>query len=372
MASAGGVGGAGGSGGGGNGAAGANGANGGVGGNAGSSKGCDSKSVDGKDSTGSVGAKSDSTTGAPSADKTACANDSAKANNVDGAKAKNGIDCEPAQKADLNGKMDAASVEQETTAKTDVAKAETAKTEVAKTETAKTETAKTDVQAASLADKVKEKAKEVVAKAVEMAEKVKEVYDAAVEKVETQKELAKLARDPQVAAMLDTLGFTEGTGLNYGKVVNGKVIGQNVKSMPYDTTITPGKKNVTTLDLTQHPNLSVRVRPGLVSSAAGRYQFLSRTWQETAQRLGLTNFNATSQDLAAVQKMKDRGMIGPLQNGDLRTAVNRGAGTWASLPEADGDGAYEGQNARAYESIERAYNDFLSEARHRAGMGDFN
>ena len=70
--------------------------------------------------------------------------------------------------------------------------------------------------------------------------------------------------------------------------------------------------------------------------------------------------------------MKERNMIQPLLDGDLQTAVNRGANEWASLPKADGNGVYAGQNARSFEAIERAYNGFLKDAEGRVQAGDLN
>ena len=278
---------------------------GGVGGSS-SKSGSGSNSVGGSNSAGSVGNKSSDSSKSNSVGKTDQSNKTAQTNNTDGANAKNGINREPQQKAELNSKPDAA--------KTDQKVAQT-KTETVKTAQVKAEKVKTDaVQTQSLTDKVKEKAKEVMAKVEKMTETVKKEFNKALEKVQKQKELATLASNPKVRAMLDTIGFTEGTGLNYGKVVNGTVIGQNKKTMGFDTTLTPGLKNVSTLDMSQHPNVKVQVNKNLVSSAAGRYQFLSGTWNNVSQKLGLTNFHATTQDLAAVQLMKDRNMTTAARN----------------------------------------------------------
>lgn len=319
---------------------------------------------------GGVGSKGSAdaskTGGATTVGKT---NETAKTNNADGAKAKAGIDREPAQKAELNAKADQKSVD----AKAETVKAETVKAETVKAETVKAETVKADQATASkVAETVKAAAKEFAAKATEVAATVKAEFAKAAEKVQKQKELAELARKPEVRAMLDTIGFTEGTGLNYGKVVNGEVIGQNKKDMGFDADLKPGAKNVTTLDMSKHPNVKVQVNKDIVSSAAGRYQFLSKTWNNLSTSLGLTNFHATTQDIAAVQLMKDRNMIEPLLRGDLKTAVTRGSGEWASLPKADGTGAYKGQKARSFEAIEQKYNDFLKEAEWKAMVNDFN
>jgi muramidase (phage lysozyme)/peptidoglycan hydrolase-like protein with peptidoglycan-binding domain len=167
-----------------------------------------------------------------------------------------------------------------------------------------------------------------------------------------------LARDPRVRAMLDVLGFTEGTGNNYGKVVNGTVL-----SAPGHPELV-GRRNISIDDFSRHPNIMVQVRPGLNSSAAGRYQFLSSTWRG----LGMPDFTPQSQDIAAVKLMQQRGMIEPLLRGDIRTAVFRGAPEWASLPKnAQNQGYYSGQSARTLHDILDVYTSSLR--RHQQGQG---
>ncbi|HEX7314731.1 MAG TPA: peptidoglycan-binding protein [Pyrinomonadaceae bacterium] len=161
----------------------------------------------------------------------------------------------------------------------------------------------------------------------------------------------ELVRDPRVRAMLDVLGFTEGTGDNYGRVVYGRVI-----RAPYNPELV-GQRNVVIDDFSRHPNILVQVAPGLRSTAAGRYQFLKGTWDG----LGMPDFSARSQDIAAVKLMQRRGMIEPLLRGDLRTAVFRGAPEWASLPTARGGSYYGGQPARSIEQIETRYRSSLAQ-----------
>ena len=154
-----------------------------------------------------------------------------------------------------------------------------------------------------------------------------------------------LVDDPRIKAFLDVLGFTEGTGNNYGKVVNGRVI-----SAPYNPELV-GKNNVSVTNLSRHPEILVQVNASIKSTAAGRYQFLSSTWEE----LNMNDFTARSQDVAAVKLMRRRRMIQPLLNGDLRTAVTRGAPEWASLPTASGGSYYGGQPSRTYREISAEY-----------------
>ena len=164
-----------------------------------------------------------------------------------------------------------------------------------------------------------------------------------------------LADDPRIKAFFEVLGFTEGTGNNYGKVVNGRVI-----SAPFNPELV-GQYNVSVTNLTRHPEILVQVAPGLRSTAAGRYQFLGSTWEE----LNMPNFNARSQDVGAVKLMKRRRMIEPLLSGDLRTAVTRGAPEWASLPTATGGSYYGGQPARTYSEISARYTSALQSLRQR-------
>lgn len=160
----------------------------------------------------------------------------------------------------------------------------------------------------------------------------------------------QLIRDPRIRAMLDVLAFTEGTGDNYGRIVYGTVI-----RAPHNPELV-GQRNVVISDFSRHPNILVEVRPGLRSTAAGRYQFLKGTWDS----LGMPDFSPRSQDIAAVMLMQRRGMIEPLLRGDIRTAVFRGAPEWASLPTARGGSFYGGQPARSIEQIETRYRNALA------------
>ncbi len=164
-----------------------------------------------------------------------------------------------------------------------------------------------------------------------------------------------LADDPRIKAFFEVLGFTEGTGNNYGKVVNGRVI-----SAPYNPELV-GQYNVSVTNLTRHPEILVQVNASIKSTAAGRYQFLGSTWEE----LNMPNFNARSQDVGAVKLMKRRRMVEPLLAGDLRTAVTRGAPEWASLPTATGGSYYGGQPSRTFSEISAEYNSALQSLQQR-------
>jgi len=88
-------------------------------------------------------------------------------------------------------------------------------------------------------------------------------------------------------------------------------------------------------DLSDHPRRAITKRLGkparigaggefvaatgqtLTSTAAGAYQFLSRTWDECAAALGLPDFSPISQDLAAAYLIRRRGALGAALAGDL-------------------------------------------------------
>ena len=166
---------------------------------------------------------------------------------------------------------------------------------------------------------------------------VNPAHAAAVHTQQQNGPASALVNNPAVRAMLDTLGYSEGTGDEYGTVVHGTVIqAPNPKDV--------GRKNVVVTDFSDHPRMLVQVGAHLKSTAAGRYQFLVKTWDE----LGMPNFSKESQDEACVKLFQRRNMIAPLLQGDFDTAIQRGSLEWASLPDSEKNGHshYGGQSAR--------------------------
>lgn len=70
----------------------------------------------------------------------------------------------------------------------------------------------------------------------------------------------------------------------------------------------------------------------LTSTAAGAYQFLSRTWDDCARRLQLPDFSPASQDTAAEFLIKRRGALDDVLAGRVEQAIAKCAREWASLP----------------------------------------
>jgi len=74
------------------------------------------------------------------------------------------------------------------------------------------------------------------------------------------------------------------------------------------------------------------LEPGCVSTAAGAYQFIRPTWKRMKSKLGLQDFSAESQDLAAVQLLDDIGALSLIRAGDIDAALKKASKVWASLP----------------------------------------
>jgi muramidase (phage lysozyme) len=77
---------------------------------------------------------------------------------------------------------------------------------------------------------------------------------------------------------------------------------------------------------------TVRRVPLLTSSASGRYQLLVRYWRVYRQQLHLPDFSPLSQDLVAIQQIRERRAILPLLADDVQTAIGLCSNIWASLP----------------------------------------
>lgn len=87
--------------------------------------------------------------------------------------------------------------------------------------------------------------------------------------------------------------------------------------------------------LADHPRQRITRTMGgkpITSTAAGAYQFLSSTWDETAAIMGLPDFSEASQDRAAVGRIAARGALEDAKAGRLSVALQKIAREWASMP----------------------------------------
>lgn len=141
---------------------------------------------------------------------------------------------------------------------------------------------------------------------------------------------------PNMAAFLDMIAHAEGT---QGRGDDG-----------YNKLVNPaGFFN----DYRTHPNVLVQVNPTLKSTAAGRYQFLSRHWDHYRDQLGLPDFGPESQDSWAIQLIRERNALADVVNGRIPQAITKCANIWASLP-----GAGYGQREHKLAALQAKFTEF--------------
>jgi muramidase (phage lysozyme) len=99
-----------------------------------------------------------------------------------------------------------------------------------------------------------------------------------------------------------------------------------------------------------HPRRVIQLRPGLASSAAGRYQILAGIYDAYKARLHLQDFSPEAQDAIAVQLIRERGALPDIDAGRIPAAVERCSSIWASLP-----GNAYGQHQNALASLQSAF-----------------
>jgi len=139
---------------------------------------------------------------------------------------------------------------------------------------------------------------------------------------------------PNARRYLDIISFAEGT--------------LGPKGRPrYD--ITFGYTPITN-KLVAHPRRLVN-SGGYESDAAGAYQFLSTTWDRVAPMVKARDFGPKSQDLAALQLIRMRG-VNPDRDPISPQSIARLAPEWASLPTLQGK-SYYGQPVRSFKDIQR-------------------
>jgi muramidase (phage lysozyme) len=139
-----------------------------------------------------------------------------------------------------------------------------------------------------------------------------------------------------VAAMLDLIAWGEGTDDRYDI----SYTGQSFASF------------------TDHPR-KLFTANGVSSDAAGRYQFLSPTWDRIKAKLNLPDFAPASQDKAAIQLMKDTGCYGAAVRGDVATFADRCWTVWASFQSGQGAKLDARQRSHSIAALQTKYQEFL-------------
>lgn len=83
-----------------------------------------------------------------------------------------------------------------------------------------------------------------------------------------------------------------------------------------------------------HPRKKIKVRDGLWSTAAGRYQILARNFDFYSRYLGLKGFGPASQDAIAMHMLGECHALEDIDAGRIERAVRKCASRWASFPGA--------------------------------------
>lgn len=99
-----------------------------------------------------------------------------------------------------------------------------------------------------------------------------------------------------------------------------------------------------------HPRKLVQLKPGLASTAAGRYQLLARYFDAYKKLLKLPDFSPGSQDIIAAQQIRECRALSDIEAGHIAVAIGKCSHIWASLP-----GNTYGQHQNTIASLEDAY-----------------
>lgn len=126
----------------------------------------------------------------------------------------------------------------------------------------------------------------------------------------------------QITAFLEMLSLSEGTsGIGYHG---------------YDCIVGSTKAHPKLFtSYADHPRVSVLLRPGLTSTAAGKFQILARNYDAYRRSLRLPDFSPASQNRIAIQMIREQRAIDDVVAGRVEVAIRKCSNIWASLPGAN-------------------------------------
>lgn len=132
--------------------------------------------------------------------------------------------------------------------------------------------------------------------------------------------LEKAVQHPNCIAFLDMTGKSEGADYD-------SLFGDSPKH--------PNKFS----DFRDHPNVphkyTNKAGKEIITTAAGRYQFIHSTWVNLKNKLSLPDFGHHSQDIGALELLSEKDVLQKLIDGDFAAALEAGKEIWASLPGAN-------------------------------------
>lgn len=144
----------------------------------------------------------------------------------------------------------------------------------------------------------------------------------------------------EVSAYMDTIAWCEGTYPDGYNIMFG---------------------GATFSDYSDHPR-QVQSGGGYSSDAAGRYQFLSTTWDGVKSSTGVPDFSPKSQNICGWQLAKNRGVTADDIVADPIAALKEAAQEWASLP-----GSPYGQPTKTEAECRTQYDKVLAERKAKEG-----
>lgn len=165
----------------------------------------------------------------------------------------------------------------------------------------------------------------------------------------TRDQFLAIAQERNVRAFLDMIAACEGTSGPEG----------------YKTRFGMG----TFASFADHPGGTVtatlRGKP-IESSAAGRYQFLSRTWKSLVDQYAFPSFEPKWQDAAAVALIAGRGALEDVRAGRVEEGIKKCRQEWASFPGSTYD-----QPTKTLAFALAAYNRALQAPREEPAVSPF-
>jgi|TARA_A100001391_G_C5082498_1_gene280255 muramidase (phage lysozyme) len=149
---------------------------------------------------------------------------------------------------------------------------------------------------------------------------------------------AAQAGGTNVLAFLDLIAWSEGTD-------NGR---QPTRDQGYDVVVGGSLFD----SYADHPRRLIDLpKLGIKSTAAGRYQILSRYWDHYRKSLGLFGgFTPENQDRIALHLIRECRALGDIKAGRIEQAIEKCRSRWASLP-----GAGYGQHEHKVSNLLAAY-----------------
>lgn len=144
---------------------------------------------------------------------------------------------------------------------------------------------------------------------------------------------------PKLKAFLSLIAFSEGTkgkgDDGYNVIVGGELFH----------------------NYSDHPRKKVYIkRIDNYSTAAGRYQILSRLYDFYKKAMSLPDFSPASQDRIALRLIGECKAAHDIEEGRIREAITKCKSRWASFP-----GAGYKQHENKMESLLKAYDEYLKE-----------